>query len=51
MRIKISLRCNGCKNRNYFTSKNKSNTRDKLNLKKYCKYCKKHTLHKEDKVK
>ena len=30
MRIKITLRCNECKQRNYNTMKNKKNTPDKL---------------------
>ena len=32
MRIKITLRCNECKQRNYNTMKNKKNTPDKLCL-------------------
>ena len=32
MRIKITLRCNECKQRNYNTMKNKKNTPDKLEL-------------------
>mgnify|MGYP001538758521 CR=1 FL=1 len=35
MRIKITLRCNECKQRNYNTMKNKKNTPDKLELNKY----------------
>mgnify|MGYP003386555282 CR=1 FL=1 len=31
----------------YITSKNKRNTPKKLEILKYCKFCKKHTLHKE----
>jgi large subunit ribosomal protein L33 len=31
----------------YLTSKNKRNTPKKLEILKYCKFCKKHTLHKE----
>lgn len=44
MRVKITLRCNECKQRNYNTMKNKKNTPDKLELNKYCPFCKKHTL-------
>jgi len=47
MRINVTLACNECKQRNYTTTKNKRNTPDRLELKKYCKFCKKHTLHKE----
>ncbi|MFA4858007.1 MAG: 50S ribosomal protein L33 [Candidatus Margulisiibacteriota bacterium] len=49
MREIISLDCEVCKRKNYTTNKNKKNTKDKLALKKYCKWCKKHTLHKEGK--
>ena len=44
-----TLRCNECKQRNYNTIKNKKNTPDKLELNKYCPFCKKHTLHTETK--
>ncbi len=30
--------------------KNKKNTTDKLQLKKYCRHCRKHTVHKETKA-
>lgn len=49
MRETIILACTECKNRNYNTQKNKKNTPDKLIEKKYCKFCKKHTDHKETK--
>ena len=39
--------CKTCKRQNYITEKNKTNTPDKLVIKKYCKYCKKVTDHKE----
>jgi len=48
MRVKITLRCNECKQRNYNTMKNK-NTPDKLELNKYCPFCRKHTVHTETK--
>ncbi|WP_055078963.1 50S ribosomal protein L33 [Lagierella massiliensis] len=47
MRDSVILECTECKNRNYTTSKNKKNTTDRIELKKYCKFCKKHTPHKE----
>ena len=47
MRQRIILTCSKCKNRNYYQYKNKTNTPEKIELKKYCKFCKKHTLHKE----
>ena len=43
----VGLKCSVCKNVNYFTSKNKKNTPDKLNLNKFCKFCRKVTEHKE----
>ena len=46
-RVKIGLFCTVCKNRNYVTSRNKLNTPEKIVLKKYCKFCKKITDHKE----
>ena len=47
MRVKITLRCNECKQRNYNTFKNKKNDPDRLEMKKYCPFCRKHTIHKE----
>ena len=49
MRVKITLRCSECKQRNYNTMKNKKNTPDRLELNKYCPFCRKHTLHTETK--
>ena len=48
-RIKITLRCSECKQRNYNTFKNKKNTPDRLELNKYCPFCRKHTVHNETK--
>ena len=48
MRVKITLACT-CKQRNYYTVKNKKNDPDRLEMKKYCRFCKKHTSHKESK--
>jgi large subunit ribosomal protein L33 len=47
----IALACTECKRKNYTTGKNKRNMQSKLELKKYCKFDKKHTLHKETKIK
>ena len=44
-RVKITLRCNECKQRNYNTMKNKKNTPDRLEMNKYCPFCRKHTVH------
>ena len=45
----IKLECTECKRVNYFSRKNKKILKDRLELKKYCKHCKKHTPHKETK--
>lgn len=47
MRTDLQLACSECKNRNYQSQKNKNNTTGKLEMKKYCKACRKHTVHKE----
>ena len=49
MRIKVTLRCSECKQRNYNTTKNKKNTPDRLEMNKYCRFCRKHTVHNETK--
>ena len=49
MRVKVTLACTECKQRNYDTMKNKKNNPDRLEVDKNCKKCKKHTPHKETK--
>ena len=49
MRDIITLACTECKQRNYTTKKNKRLTPDKLELKKFCKFCRTHTVHRETK--
>lgn len=49
MRTRITLACTECKNRNYDTTKDKKTHPDRMEIKKYCKFCKKHTTHKETK--
>ncbi len=49
MREIITLACSECRNRNYTTTKNKKTMSEKLELKKYCSACNKHTVHKETK--
>ena len=49
MRVKITLRCSECKQRNYNTVKNKKNDPDRLTMNKYCPFCRKHTVHSETK--
>ncbi len=48
-RVKVVLACTECKQRNYDTYKNGKTTTDRLEENKYCRFCKKHTLHKEAK--
>lgn len=43
----VSMVCSVCKNQNYVTERNKINMEKKLEIKKFCKWCKKYTLHKE----
>jgi len=47
VRPKITLACQECKHRNYITKKNRRNDPDRLDLKKFCPNCGKHTEHKE----
>ena len=49
MRTKITLACTECKQRNYNTTKDKKTHPDRMETKKYCRFCKTHTLHKETK--
>ncbi|HQI56481.1 MAG TPA: 50S ribosomal protein L33 [Syntrophorhabdaceae bacterium] len=49
MRQLVILACTECKNRNYNTTKNKQKTPDRLEMKKYCKSCRRHTAHRETK--
>ena len=48
-RDKIPLACTDCKQRNYNSMKNKKNDPDRLEMKKYCRFCRKHTVHRETK--
>jgi len=49
MRTKITLACQDCKQRNYNTMKEKKNHPDRMEIKKYCRFCNKHTAHRETK--
>ncbi|MCK4357663.1 MAG: 50S ribosomal protein L33 [Candidatus Cloacimonetes bacterium] len=49
MRDIIKLACSECKSRNYTTTKNKRSHPKRVEYKKYCPVCRKHTLHKETK--
>jgi large subunit ribosomal protein L33 len=43
----ITLECTDCKHRNYSTTKNKKKQTGRVEYKKYCPHCGKHTTHKE----
>ncbi|MEK7659196.1 MAG: 50S ribosomal protein L33 [Patescibacteria group bacterium] len=47
----IKMKCGGCERINYYTYKSKGkdpkSAEKKLELKKFCKWCRKHTTHKE----
>jgi large subunit ribosomal protein L33 len=45
----IQLQCSECKNRNYSKTKNKRTTTERIELKKFCPYCRKHQPHRETK--
>lgn len=46
---KTSLACSACGSRNYSKSVNDGQRTERLEIKKFCKYCKGHTLHRETK--
>jgi large subunit ribosomal protein L33 len=48
---KIALMCTECNRKNYTTEKNRRNSPNKFEFMKYCPFDRKHTLHKETKVK
>ncbi len=43
----VSLQCGECKRKNYTTTKNKKKTTEKLELKKFCRFDRRHTVHRE----
>jgi large subunit ribosomal protein L33 len=49
VRDQIAFECSVCKRRNYTSTKNKKRTTGKLELKKFCRFCRSHTAHKETK--
>ncbi len=49
VRTRITLACTECKQRNYNMTKDKKTHPDRMETKKYCRFCRKHTLHKETK--
>jgi large subunit ribosomal protein L33 len=48
VRVGITLACNECKQRNYRTTKDKKKT-EKMEVRKHCKFCNAHTVHRETK--
>ena len=46
-RVAVTLACETCKRRNYITMKNKQNDRERIEMKKYCRNDRRHTVHKE----
>jgi large subunit ribosomal protein L33 len=48
-RVIVTLECGDCKSRNYSTTRNKRTHTKKYSAKKYCRFCRKHTEHKESK--
>ncbi|WP_081690583.1 50S ribosomal protein L33 [Conexibacter woesei] len=47
VRIAVTLACEDCKRRNYQTNKSKRNTPDRITLRKFCRWCRCHTSHRE----
>jgi len=43
----VTLQCTECKRRNYTTTRNKKKSTDKIEKKKFCRYDRKHTVHRE----
>ena len=43
VRVAITLACTECKRRNYQTMKSKRNTPDRVEFRKYCRWCGCHT--------
>ena len=46
-RVQVTLACEVCKRRNYITTKNKLNDRERIEMKKFCRWDRQHTVHKE----
>ncbi|KYG33974.1 50S ribosomal protein L33 [Alkalihalobacillus trypoxylicola] len=46
---KVVLACTICQSRNYTSEKNKEAQVKRIEIKKFCKYCNRHTLHRETK--
>ena len=46
-REQITFQCGDCKRKNYTSMKNKKTSTERLELKKFCPFCRKHVAHKE----
>ena len=44
VRVRITLACTECKQRNYNMTKEKKNHPERMETKKYCKFCQRHTI-------
>ncbi|WP_417898364.1 50S ribosomal protein L33 [Bacillus haimaensis] len=49
MQSKLVLACAQCGSRNYSTVKGKAQNGERLEIKKFCKVCNAHTVHRETK--
>ena len=47
MRDNIQLACGECKRRNYTSTRNKKKQTERLEVRKFCKHCRRHTAHRE----
>jgi large subunit ribosomal protein L33 len=47
VRVAVTLACQECKRRNYQTNKSRRNSPDRIEFSKYCRWCGRHTPHKE----
>lgn len=43
----VTMACADCRRRNYITTKNRQKNTERIELKKYCRFCGHHTLHRE----
>ena len=48
-RTRITLGCSECEERNYNQTKNKRLHPERVEYRKYCRRCRRHTMHKETK--
>ena len=46
-RVHVPLESPQCRRRNYITQKNRHNNRERIELRKYCRWCSTHTAHRE----